>query len=265
MNGFLSNQVIKYSVTFFFCLLLVSLNAYGQSIIGVADYMKVENQQEYIEIESKWQNIHKERLKQGMIVGWAVYQVMFKTPEDPYNFITVSWYDSFSKLDKEVPLDLIQSVYPDMDKEDIKAFHRETEQSRKRIASGVFHQRMTTANGLDNLGKFYVINEIKVKQGKSKQLLKIYEEIYKPLFEEDIRQNNRTNWSFWEKWPGNMEDFQYLAADAYSSLEQIEQVNYLAYFSKIHPDKNIDDISQKVEELRELISTEMWKLIYRIN
>ena len=259
-NNFQKPKVLM--LTFYLSVLCFSIST-GQSVIGVAEYMQVDNLDQYLALEKQWHAIHKVRKEKEMIIGWAVYQVMFKTPEDPYNFITVSWYDSFSKLDKGVPDEVIQTAFPSMTKEDIKAFHQKTEKARKRISSGVFHQRMTCANGLDNMGKFYVINEIKVKQGKSKELIKIYENIYIPLYEEDIRQGNRTVWSLWEKWPGNLKDFQYLAADGYTSLDQIEPVNYLAYFSKIHPDKNVEEVSDKVEELRELVSTEMWKLIYR--
>ena len=264
MNGLFPLRKIAWFI--FSLLLLIQANpSFSQTIIGVGDYMRVANEQEYIELEKKWRKIHQERFERGIIKGWAVYRVMFKTPDDPYNFVTVSWYDSFSKLDNPIADEIIQAAYPEMSKDDVKAFHKETESIRRRVSAGVFHQRMTTANGLDKAGTFYVINEVKVKQGKSKELLKIYEEIYKPLYEEDIRNENRTLWSLWEKWPGDMKDFQYLAADGYSSLEQIDQVNYMAYFNKIHPGKNVEEISDRVEELRELVSTEMWKLMFRVN
>lgn len=263
MNVHYRGRPFKSISLTFLVVVIFTIYCNGQTIIGVADYMKVDNIPEYLELEKQWQQIHKQRLKEGEIVGWAAYQIMFKTLEDRYNFITVSWYDSFSKVVKEVSDETIQAVFPDMAKDDIDAFHEKTEETRTRVQSGVFHQLITCANGLDRQGKFYVVNEIKVKQGKSRDLLKIYDEIYRPLYEEDVRQNNRTVWSLWEKWEGNKKDFQYLSADGYSSLDQIEQVNYLDYFNKIHPDKNVSEISAEVEELRELVSTEMWKLILR--
>lgn len=246
-------------------LILGSLIVNGQNVIGVVDYMKVDNPDEYLEVENMWQKIHKERLKQGMIVGWATYQVMFKTIEDPYNYITVSWYDAFSKLDKGIPESVIEAAFPNMRKAEWKAFEDRTNKSRKLISSGVFHQRFTCApKDLDNSGVYIVINEISVRPGHSKELLKLYEEIYKPLYEEDIRNHNRTNWSFWEKWEGNMKDFQYLSADSYTDLDQIGQPDFMKYFSIIHPDKNPDEISDQMEKLRTLVNTEMWKKIYRI-
>jgi hypothetical protein len=83
------------------------------------------------------------------------------------------------------------------------------------------------------------------------------------LYKEDLKQQKRTVWSLWEKYEGTLKSFQYLAADGYSSMGQIDQVNYMAYFNRIHPDKDAKKISEEVEELRELVSTEMWKLVFR--
>ena len=96
-------------------------------------------------------------------------------------------------------------------------------------------------------------------------MVDILEDIYIPMYQEDIRQGNREAWSLWEKWPGNMKNFQYLAADGYNSLEQIEPIDFLEYFKNIHPAKDIDDISAQIEEMRELVNTEMWKLIYVVD
>ena len=229
--------------------------------------MKVDNPDQYLELEKSWKKIHEERFKEGMIIGWSVFKVMFKTTEDPYNFITVSWYDSFSKLDKDIPESILIKAFPDKTEEQWKEFHELTNSSRTLVTSGVFHQRLKTRpeKQLKIRGTYFVINEISVAKGKSKKYLDILEDIYIPMYQEDIRQGNREAWSLWEKWPGNMKNFQYLAADGYNSLEQIEPIDFLEYFKNIHPAKDIDDISAQIEEMRELVNTEMWKLIYVVD
>ena len=262
MASYNPTSYVMFIVAALFLTWGVSINSHSQNIIGVVDYMKVENTDEYLEIEKQWQKIHRERLKEGMIIGWAVYQIMFKTVEDPYNFVTISWYDAFSKLDKKVPQSILDAAFPDKTKDDWKEFDQQTNSCRKLVASGVFHQQISTSPDLSNLANFYVVNEINVKPGKSKEFLEIEREIYLPLYLEDKKNNNRLGWSLWAKWPGDMKDFQYVSADGYRDLEQIDQVDYLSYFSKIHPDKNVDEISDRKEELRTLVNTEMWKMIY---
>lgn len=246
------------------CLVLFTTNAKAQNVIGVVDYMKADDPSAYLEIEKQWQKIHEERLKAGTIIGWAVYQVMFKTIEDPYNFVTISWYDSFSKLDQPISDEILKKAYPEKSKDAWQVFMKKTDNSRILISSGVFHQRFSSTNKLDSQGMYYVLNEINVNPGKSKEYLKITEDIYKPVYDFDIKNNGRTSWSLWAKWPGNMKDFQYASAEGFASLDQIEHTNFTEIFNKIHPTKNMEDISQRVEELRTLVNTEMWKMVYRV-
>lgn len=264
MNGPLLNQPMIKTLCTIALIGLYSSNVLGQNIIGVIDYVKVDDVDEYLEVEKAWKKIHEERLKEGMIISWSLYQVMYKTVDDPYNFISISMYDSFSKLDKGVPENILNAAYPEKNEDDWESFDIRTYRSRKVITSSIFHQQLSCSKGLDRLGKYYVINEINVKQGASKEYIRINEEIYKPLFEEDIKNNNRTNWSLWAKWPGDTKDFHYLSADGYADLDQMEPSNYIEYFNKIHPHKNFDKISARVEELRTLENSEMWKVIHRI-
>jgi hypothetical protein len=57
---------------------------------------------------------------------------------------------------------------------------------------------------------------------------------------------------------------QYVSADGFDNLDQIKNVNYIEYFIKIHPEKDMDQISKKTEEMRTLINSELWKMIYRV-
>ena len=255
---------MKKSTIILALLLFINLTVVGQNIIGVLDYMKVGDQTEYLEVEKLWQKIHKVRLNEGAIVGWAVYQVMFKTDEDPYNFVTVSFYDSFSKLNRAVPDHTYKVAYPEKTEDEWDAFIKRTEISRKVLTSSIFQQEIACSKVPDSLGKIYVINEIRVKPRASKEYVALNEEIYKPMYEEAIRNNTRTAWSLWAKWSGETEGHQYLSADGYISLDQMEEVNYLEYFEKVHPDKDIDKISKKTKELRTLTNSEMWQLVYRV-
>lgn len=255
---------MKRSTIILSILLFINLTADGQKLIGVVDYMKVENHNEYLDIEKSWQKIHEVRIKEGMIIGWSVYQVMFKSVKDPYNFVTITWYDAFSKLDKGISEKTLKAAYPEKSDKDWEDFYTETYKSRIMITSGVFHQQLSCHKGLDHLSQYYVVNEINVKPGKSKEYIKLMEEVYKPLYVEAIKNDQRASWSLWSKWPGNMKDFQYVSADGYVSLEQIDKVNYVEYFKKLHPEKNIDQISEKIEELRTIANSEMWKMIYRV-
>lgn len=255
---------LKRSILIIALLILSSVPIIGQDLIGVVDYMKVDNPAEYIEVEKNWQKIHEVRLKKGLITGWGVYEVMFKPLDSPYNFVSISWYDSFSKLDKNVSNEILDEAFPEKSKDDWVTFMDRTEKSRKRLTSAVFQQRLSSSDSLDHAGKYYVINEINIKSERSNEYLELKKEICKPMFEEAVRNKNIVSWSLWAKWTGTMKGHQYLSADGYTSLEQIEEVDYLQYFQKVHPNKNKDQFSNKVKELENLVNSEIWKTRYRI-
>lgn len=236
----------------------------GQVSIGVIDYLEVDDHEEFLEMQKGWKKINEVRIKKDMIFGWAVYQVMFKTFDSPYDFVSIVFYDSFLKLDTDIPKEVLHEAFPEKSEVDWRIFFERTKNSRKTLTSGVFQQKLFCSNGIDNDAIYFVINEINVKSSNSSEYLKLKEEIYMPLFEEAIRNKDRVAWTLWAKWPGSMKGNHYLSADGYHSLEQIDVVNYLKYFAKIHPDKNIDQINDKVEELGTLVNSEMWKNIYKI-
>ncbi len=253
----------RSTLTFIFFFSLY-LNVYGQDMIGVLDYMNVSNEKEYLEVEKKWKKIHETRMQAGQIIGWVVYKIMYKTAEDPYNFVTVSFYDDFLKLNKAIPDHIYKAAYPNKTEDEWETFQKQTSNSRKVVNSAIFQQKLASSKSLNPVANIFVVNELIVKQSESKEYLRLKEEIYKPLHEEAILNNKRATWSLWAKWPGDTGDFQYISADGYISMDQIEEVNYLEYFKKIHPDKDIDQISDKTKELSTLVNSELWKVIYRV-
>lgn len=255
---------MKNSILIFAFLLLLACPVIGQVTIGVIDYLEIDDPQEFLEVEKSWKKINEVRIEKGMIIGWGLYKVMFNTLDSPYDFVSIIWYDSFSKLDTDIPEEVLNEAYPEKIEVDWRIFFERTKNSRKILTSGVFQQKLFCDTGIDNDGIYFVIYEFNVKPSNSKEYLKLNEEIYQPLFEEAIRNNNRVAWTLWAKWPGSMKGNHYLSADGYTSLEQIDEVDYLKYFQKIHPDKNIDQISKKVEELGTLVNSEMWKVIYKV-
>jgi hypothetical protein len=255
---------MKNSIVILALLLLINHSLTGQVTIGVFDYLVVDDHEEFLEIEKGSKKINEVRIKNGMIVGWGLYQVMFKNFDSRYDFVSIVWYDSFSKLDKDIPKEVLNEAFPEKLDVDWRIFFERKKNSRKTLTSGVFQQKLGCNNGIDNDGIYFVINEINVKQSNSEKYLQINEEIYQPLFEESIRNDTRVAWTLWAKWPGTMKGFHYLSADGYSSLEQIDEVNDLKYFNEVHPDKNIDQISDTVEELSTLINSEIWKNIYKV-
>lgn len=238
--------------------------ASGQAVIGVVEYLQAEDQEEFLEIEKEWHSIYKELIETEDIYGCSVFQVPYNTNDKQYNIVKILWFDSFSKINFRSGFDSYQAAYPNKDKDDWKDLQNRTKDSYEVVSSGVFQQQLSCSNGLDKQGKIYRINEIQIKPGKNKKYIQMMQEIYLPVYIEDVKNNKRTVWSLWAKWTGETDTFEYTTADGYTDLKQIEKDDFTEYFKNIHPDMEMNEISKEIEEMRTLVNSEMWKLIYRI-
>lgn len=256
--------MLKTLLTTTALLLAAHFTAPAQNVIGVVEYINVDDQESFIEIEKEWHKIYKDLIKSGDIVGCSLYQVLYKTKEDPYNYIKILWLDSFSKINFKVTYDNFLSAYPGKGQGDWKNLQQRTKLSHKLISSGVFQQQLSCSNGLDHLGKFYRINEINIKPGEKKRYMNLIKDVYLPVYQEDVKNNNRTAWSVWAKWTGDTDSFEYTTADGYTEMGQIDQDRFAEYFKEIHPNMDMTKISNEMKELSVLVNSEMWKLIFRI-
>ncbi len=245
-------------------LLTLTFAGWAQSFIGVVDYVKIYDPAAFMKLEGECSKIHEARLKRNDIIGWAVYKVMFKTLEDPYNYIIIVWYDSFSKLDDKIHDDICEAAFPGKDASYGKDLLKHRDKLVKRMSSGVFHRQLSTNESLDGMGTYYVINEINVKPGESDQFLKLQREVYKPLYEEAIRQKKQTSWSLWAKWPGNMRDFQYVSSLGFERLDQIEKIDDPELFDLALPDVDRESLKKMLESISTMVNSEIWKLEYKV-
>lgn len=245
-------------------VLILGFKVSAQGVIGVVEYIKTDDPEEFLSLEKEWHKVYKDLIKKDEIFGCYIFQVLYKTKEDDYNFIKILWFDAFSKINFRFRSEDYIEAYPNKNEDDWKNFLKRNKDNYKVLNSGVFQQEISLANGLDPIGKFYRINEINIHPGKSKAYHQIIEDIYLPVYKEDVKNNNRTAWSLWAKWTGSTDSFEYTTADGYSDMSQIDIDQFAEYFKAIHPDKNMNEISKQIEELSVLVNSEMWKLIYRV-
>jgi hypothetical protein len=98
------------------------------------EFMEVDNAQEqsYWEVESFWEKIHEQRVKNGDIVGWDLWAIKPGGEDQGYQYMTVNVYNdpvkmfsgegSFGKA--------VKAAYPDMSDEDLDKMMKKTVKSR---------------------------------------------------------------------------------------------------------------------------------------
>ena len=257
-------RMSKTLLTTIFLLLSLTFGVTAQGMIGVVEYIKTDDPEEFLSLEQEWHKVYKGLIKEEEIYGCSIFQVLYKTKDDDYNFIKILWFDAFSKINFRFRSDDYVAAYPDKDEKDWKDFQQRNKDNYEVLSSGVFQQEISLVNGLDQIGEFYRISEIHVQPKNSRDYHRLIEDVYLPVYKEDVKNNNRTVWSLWAKWTGSLDNFEYLTADGYTDMGQINQDRFADYFKTIHPDKSMSEVSDEMNELKVHVNSEMWKLIYRI-
>lgn len=232
--------------------------------IGVVDFMKVEpeNTQAYMEVEKMWKNIHQTRLKKGLIKFWGLYGIMFSGANNEYNYVTVTHYNSMKDFDNSYSNEINQEAFSGKSQREINRMMDKTGPSRTLVRSQPFNLLSRTETLPSEPTSILLVNFMTVEPGGNSDYVDLEREIYKDVHEESVKQGGRSGWSVWGKIGGDLTSRQFVTVDSYSSWDQIDQEsNFGDLFKKVHPDKNMEEVSDKTIKSRILEKREIWRLI----
>lgn len=228
----------------------------AQNSTAVLEYMKVTQESEatYLQVEQAWKKIHQKRVADGLASGWQLWRKVNAGYNDPYQYITIHWYDDYSKSFTPAPEGFFEQF---MNGEDAEILNQ-TAASRVLAHVEVSHQLGAADNNLAS--PFIVLNRMQVKPGNGSDYVKMEMEVFKPLHEEGIKRGLRAHWSIWNIWPYDNGQATYTTVDGYADAAQFTAEGQ-DYFSEVHPNLNADEVSEKIMKLRRMESSEIWQLV----
>lgn len=236
----------------------------GPNVFAIVDFMKVKPADEgkYLELEKNiWNPLHQARIDQGKITGWILYRVLYTGTNDPYNYVTITFFDNPANL--EDPWSGIDPKKILSGKDTDKAFD-ETLKSRDLVTSQlIFRQDEALPEGGPVAIKYIQIDYMKVKPGNEGAYLDVEKNIWKPIHQEFIKAGSRAGWSLWnEVYPaGSGSDYQYITANYFSEFTKIGTADYNAAINKAHAGKDIDAMGVKTTNSRDLVRSELWQVL----
>jgi hypothetical protein len=221
-------------------------------------YMKVkpDDSNKYLELEKEWTKIHKARLEKGYITGWQLWQKMYTGTEDEYQYIVINWYKDYLSTGQTGYMEVINEMYSE---KEIKELMDRTLDARKGIRTDVMH-RVVNAE-ITKPTSYITVYQMKVKPGMDDEYLKMEREIFKPLHEEAIRRGQMSTWSVWFKWPFEEGDYQYVAVNGFEDFSQLVNLDYTDLFKTVHPEMNVEELMQKIPEIRRNTEVQVWRLV----
>jgi len=258
---FTKAQIMKSASRILLFLLLavlpITLAAQGQTVVGA--YMKItqDTHSDYLEIEQAWKKMHQKGIEAGVYNGWQLWRNIHAGFNDPYQYITLQWYDNYEHtFGENAPEGWRKGIYSDGEWENLV---------QKTFTSRVYaHEEVANlVTMVENAqpAKYLVVYHIRVKPGMNQKYEKMEKEIFKPYFEELIRRGHIAHWGIWSLWPYKEGQARYRAVQGFSDAKTLDAPGVRIEPSELGIDYTMEEIMELTQKTRDIVSVEVWELI----
>jgi len=267
-------------VRYLFCLILFVISTWiipdhvypqqnsAQSLYLKVDYFKAEGSDisEYLDVElNLWKELHQERYNRGIIKSWDFYQVVAGAVDSDYNYVAINVFDDFSMIDYFDLESIIQSVYPEMDPDELM---ERTRNSREVIRTEIWEVNgRLMKSGLDSPGGDYMTFNYFDARDSSGEHMALEFDFWGPVHETRLDLNILNSWAMYTLlYPsGDAKKYTYATIDAYDNLADLIEPIDVSLAKAAHPqltDEELDDyLITRTSEARTLYKSELWKRI----
>lgn len=170
-----------------------------EKLFFLFEFMKVDNEQEtaYMETEGFWENIHKERVKNGDIIGWDLWKLQPGGEDQQYQYLTVNIYDDPVKMMNGEGdfTKALTDAYPDMSEDVLEKIIERTGRSRD-LAIRLYVELIdgTTPKYEVPLGTVASIDMMKVVLENYGDYEKAENKIFKPMHQKQVNNGTKESW-----------------------------------------------------------------------
>lgn len=227
------------------------------------------NPRTYFELElGIWRRIHEERIRQGVTTAWYLYSVVpgDNTVADlPYDYITVSVYDSYDKIYDDRGTEAISLAYPDMDLEELYAI---TDEARVLVRSDVWKMvdLVSPNTGSKPVSEYISVNLFD-SRNHSGEHLDMEMSFWAGNHQERIRRGNLNSQAVYVLMnpEGSERNYNYGTIDYYDNLTQLRQPVSVELAMAAHPDLSEEEaaslLGERTTNMRSVFKSELWRLV----
>jgi len=197
----------------------------------------------------------KKRVEEGEIDTWRFYQVLYSSnASHRYRFVTVEISGHLNGL-QSLPFG--------------SAGTAEERGLENVIASAKVHSEIwnTRANvyreSLDSPSRYKNANFMRATPGRLEEYLDLEINIAAPLHQNQANNGRMDGWNFNRLvFPtGTSVAYNFITADFYSELEQIEMGITRDLIEKVHPDMDVNEFEDFADSIRERVWSDLWELL----
>lgn len=247
-------------ILLFLLFAVLPLTLFSQGRTVVAAYMKIDQHTggDYLEVEQAWKKIHQKAIEAGVYNGWQLWRNVHAGIDDPYQYITLGWYDDYAhSFGEDAPEDWMEGLFTD---EEAEALYQKTMASRRYAFEEV--SNLVTMVENPQPVKYLVVSRVNAKPGMADAYEKMEDEIFRIYHEELIRRGVLAHWGVWSIWPFKEGQPKYVIVNGYSNAKDLATPKPWIEPSELGMDYTMDEIIELVRKTREdITSTEVWELV----
>lgn len=215
-------------------------------------YLQVEKDdlESFTEQIATWKEHAEERIEEGDLSQWRLYHVPFSSSGMWYNAVTVEIGDDLS------------AVEPDAG----NRFEAEDGDSRMKLSYAVHSEIWRTeaqvwGNG-EAPARYMNVNFMFAVPDRLDEYFELEIDIAMPLHQNQTDNERMLGWNFYRLvFPsGTSVAYNFMTADFYDSLEQIEMGITREVIEEVHPDMDVDEFEDFADSIRERVWSDLWEL-----
>lgn len=234
----------------------------SQNQTVVAAYMKVPQGMgsQYLEVENAWKIIHQKAIEAGVYNGWQLWRNVHAGADDPYQYITLQWYDDYEHyFGENISQDWAADLFTAEEAEEL---------TKKTLAARTYayEEVSNLVTMVDNPQplKYLVVVRMKVKPGMANEYVQMETEIFKPYHEELIRRDQLAHWGVWNIWPYKMGQCRYVVVNGYKDAAQLNAEGVTIQPEELGLDYTMEEVMDLVQKTRVMAQVELWELLDQV-
>jgi hypothetical protein len=129
------------------------------------------------------------------------------------------------------------------------------------FVAGTFVPVAWSQGPIQGTGEFVVVNYMKVPIGGAAAYVALERDLYKASHQARVRDGKLKSWSLWQRRFGGTEDpYSFVTINTYSKWDDLDAAGQ-DYVQKANPGKTPADIQRQTQAAREIVRTEVWRVI----
>ncbi len=242
-------------------LAVLPITLLSQAPANIIAYMKVTpgHGSDYMEVEQAWKKVHQKAVELGVHNGWQLWRNVHAGANDPYQYITIQWYDNYAHtFGENAPDGWMDEIYTEAE---WTALAEKVIASRTYAHEDIIHLVTTAEMDVQKPVKYITVVRMKVKPGMEDKYVKMEKEIFKPYHEALINRGDMAYWGIWTTQPFKEGQARYIAVQGFGDVKTLTSSGEIIPPEELNLGITLEQVVELTQKTRERVSLELWELV----